>query len=69
MIPKVVGNILVEQPIEEMGQVKDINGESWEVISIWSGGDYVTAAKTKDVSDDYSRWSPYEVQVVGNAAH
>jgi hypothetical protein len=62
----VMGNIKVKEAINEKGQIKDINGESWDVISVWGSGEYVTASKTSELTNEYSRWSPYEVMVVGN---
>lgn len=61
----VMGNIKVEEPIEDLGQIKDAEGVLWEVISVWGSGEYVTAAKTEEVTNAYSRWHPYEVMIVG----
>lgn len=62
----ITGNIKVKEPINGMGQIEDINGVSWDVISVWGNGEYVTAAKTSELTEKYSRWSPYEVTVMNN---
>jgi hypothetical protein len=60
-----MGKIEVDKPIEDLGQIADVHGVKWDIVSIWPNGEQVTACKTSEVSEAYSRWLPFDVMLVG----
>jgi hypothetical protein len=59
-----VGTIRVLEKIDRIGEIVDVEGEQWEVISVWPKGEYVTACQSSEISDSFARFRPYNVEVI-----